>query len=138
MVNYDYFSILKRGVDEEYMVAEEAREKGRDPVKKVEIPLAVNMAERAVNLISTVYSFLPIGKITERILKLEEKYGKLDMMISFVIAREIAEEKFCKFKSKLEAIDAGIRVGFAYNTLGVVASPIEGYTGLKIGKNKRW
>jgi len=94
------------------------------------------MAEKSVGLISTVYPDLPIGKITKKILELEKKYGKLNTAVSFVIAREIAEEKFCKFKNKLEAIDIGLRVGFAYNTLGVVASPIEGYTGLKIGKTK--
>ena len=47
----------------------------------------------------------------------------------------IAKGKFCKFENQLEAIDAGIRVGFAYTTLGVVSSPIEGYTGIKTGKN---
>ena len=48
-----------------------------------------------------------------------------------MIADEVAHQKFCKFENTLEAIDAGIRVGFAYTTLGVVSSPIEGYTGIK-------
>jgi hypothetical protein len=38
--------------------------------------------------------------------------------VAFKIAEEIAKEKFCKFTNQLEAIDAGIRVGFSYITLG--------------------
>ena len=132
----DDFVELKRHIDEEYRVANAARKLGLDPVDEVEIPLAMSLAEKSVGLISTAYSKLPIAKITERMLELEGKYGQLDSTVSFVIAREIAEEKFCKFKDRLEAIDVGIRVGFAYITLGVVASPIEGYTGLKLGKTK--
>jgi len=129
-----YFKNLSSGVDREYGVANLARAKGLDPVDKVEIPLAMTMAEKSVALISTVYPKLPVEKITARILELEIKYGQLDTTVSFVIAREVAEEKFCKFKVRIEAIDAGIRVGFAYMTLGVVSSAIEGYTGLKLGK----
>ena len=33
-------------------------------------------------------------------------------------------------------MDAGIRVGFGYTTLGVVSSPIEGYTELRTGKTQ--
>jgi len=131
-----YFSDLSEGVGREYEVAGLAREKGLDPVSKVEIPLAMTMAEKCVALISTAYPKLPVEKITARILELENKYGQLDAAVSFVIAREIAEEKFCKFKDRMEAIDAGIRTGFAYMTLGVVSCPIEGYTGLKLGKTK--
>ena len=131
-----YFSDLNNKVALEYEVANEARKLGFDPVNKVEIPLAQTMAEKSVSLINTIYPNLSVNKITKRILELENKYGQLDTTVCFVIAKEIAEEKFCKFKEKLEAIDAGIRVGFSYMTLGVVASPIEGYTGLKLGKTK--
>ena len=50
--------------------------------------------------------------------------------------KEIAKERFCKFESLLQAIDAGIRVGFAYTTIGVVSSPLEGFTGLKLNKTR--
>jgi len=131
-----YFEGLTERVGREYKIASLAREKGLDPVRKVEVPLAMTMAEKSVALISTVYPRLPVEKITARILELENEYGQLDTAVSFVIAREIAEEKFCKFKDKFEAIDAGLRIGFAYMTLGVVSSPIEGYTGLSLGKTK--
>jgi len=131
-----YFNELSCGVNREYDVANLARGKGLDPVGKVEIPLAMTMAEKSVALISTVYSKLPVEKITARILELEGEHGQLDTAVSFVIAREIAEEKFCKFSDQMEAIDIGFRVGFAYMTLGVVSCPIEGYTGLRMGKTK--
>jgi len=131
-----YFVDLKNRVDVAYGVAEVARKKGLDPVDKVECPLALTMAERAVNLVKTIYPKLNVLKVSDRILELEREYGKLDVTVAFVIAREIAEGGFGKFESELERIDIGIRVGFAYMTLGVVASPIEGYTGLKLGKTK--
>jgi len=132
----EYFQNLEREVRKVYSVAEAAREKGLDPVNKVEIPLAMSMAEKVVSLISTIYPQMEGSGIAERILELEKEYGKLDSTIVFKIAEEVAKQKFCKFSSLIEAIDAGIRVGFAYNTLGVVSSPIEGFTQLKLAKTK--
>jgi DNA polymerase II large subunit len=131
-----YFENIKKEVDRIYSVAEEARAKGYDPVNEVEIPLAMSMAEKVVGLISTIYPQMKNSGITERILELEKNYGKLDTTIVFKIAEEVAKQKFCKFNNLLESMDAGIRVGFAYATLGVVSSPIEGFTGLKIRKTR--
>ena len=131
-----YFDELVAGVRKEYAIAEDAKKMGFDPVNSVEIPLAMSLAEKCVGLISTVYPQLSDKRITERILELEKEYGALDVAVSFKIAEEISKEKYCKFTSLLEAIDAGIRVGFAYNTLGVVSSPIEGFTGVELGKTK--
>jgi len=132
----DYFQEIEDKVRVCYSVAEEARRKGQDPVSRVEIPLAANLAEKCLGLISTIYPQINDAKIVNRILELEKQHGPLDMAVAFKIAEEIAKEKFCKFSSLLEAIDAGIRVGFAYITLGVVSSPIEGFTELKIGKTR--
>lgn len=133
----EYFLEIEDKVRVCYDVAEEARRKGLDPVSKVEIPLAANLAEKCLGLISTIYPQLNDKKIATRILELERQSGPLDMAVAFKIAEEIAKEKFCKFSSLLEAIDAGIRVGFAYMTLGVVSSPIEGFTELKLGKTRK-
>ncbi len=132
----DYFKNLKEKIDLSYDVAGKARAKGLDPDDKVEVPLAMTMAAKVVRLISTKYSQLDREDVIERILELERQYGALDMSVSFKIAEEIAKEKYCKFETQLEAMDAGIRVGFAYATLGVVSSPIEGYTEIKTGKTK--
>ncbi|MBP7708463.1 DNA polymerase II large subunit [Candidatus Pacearchaeota archaeon] len=132
-----YFNEIVSQVRKEYAVAEEARKQGKDPVNKVEIPLAMSLAEKCVGLISTVYPQMgdEVGqKISQRILDLEKEYGQLDAGVPLKIAEEVAKEKFCKFESLLQAIDAGIRVGFAYMTLGVVSSPIEGFTGITLKK----
>jgi DNA polymerase II large subunit len=136
MNTQQYFKELEREVRKVYEVAEQARSKGLDPVDKVEVPLAMSMAEKVVGLISTIYPQMEGSGIVKRITDLEKQYGKLDTTVSFKIAEEVAKQKFCKFSNVLEAIDAGIRVGFAYLTLGVVSSPIEGYTGIEIDKTK--
>jgi DNA polymerase II large subunit len=131
-----YFRDLSREVSQEYKIAQKARELSLDPVSAVEIPLAMSLAEKTVGLISTIYPQLMNSKIANRILELEKEYGQLNFRVCLKIAEEIAKERYCKFESLLQAIDAGVRVGFAYDTLGVVASPIEGYTGLALEKTK--
>src|SRR3989344_391846 len=136
METQTYFENLRKGVDKVYEMASEARAKGFDPVDEVEIPLAMSMAEKVVGLISTIYPQMKDSGISKRILELEKEYGKLDSTIMFKIAEEVARQKFCSFDNLVESIDAGIRVGFAYVTLAVVSSPIEGFTGLKVKKNR--
>ncbi len=133
----EYFKHIQERVGESYSVAREARKKGVDPIADVEVPVAMSLAEKAIGLTSTIYPQLQDEKIVRRILELEKKYGQLDIAVAFVIAEEIAKERFCKFESLLQAIDAGIRVGFAYITLGVVSSPIEGFTELKVKKTRQ-
>ena len=129
-----YFKDIENGTKAVYEIAEKARKKGLDPVDKVEIPLAMTMAEKVVALVSTIYPQMQGAGIDKRILELEKEYGKLDVAVVFKIAEEVAKQKYCRFDSLIHAIDAGIRIGFAYNTLGVVSSPIEGFTELKLAK----
>ena len=131
-----YFKEIEDKVKVCYSIAEEARAKGLDPLDKVEIPLATNLAERAAGLISIKYPQLKDKRLIARINELEKEYGFLDPMVCLKIAEEIAKEKFCKFKSFEEALDAGFRVAFAYITLGVVSSPLEGYSHFEIKKTQ--
>ena len=131
-----YFEELGKEINRNYKIAGEARKMGLDPVDKVEVPLALTMASKVVKLVATMYPQLDNEDIINRILDLENEFGALDNTVSFKIAEEIAKEKYCKFETQLEAMDAGIRIGWAYTTLGVVSTPIEGYTGIKIGKTK--
>lgn len=130
-----YFKEIEKEVKRSYEIANKAKAKGIDPVAKVEIPVAMTLAEKAVGLVSTIYPQLD-DKVVKRILELEKDYGQLDNTVAFQIAEEIAREKFCKFESLLQAMDAGIRVGFSYITLGVVSSPLEGFTHIKTQKTK--
>jgi len=136
MKTQDYFKLIERETKKVYAVAEEARSKGMDPSDKVEIPLARSLAEKVVGLIATVYPQMTGSGIVERIIELEKKFGKLDPAVCLQIAEEIAKQKFCKFATLKEAIEAGARTGIAYITLGVVSSPIEGFTEIKIVKTK--
>jgi len=129
-----YFQNLDTEIKRCYEVAKAARSKGLDPDKAVSIPLAKNMAERVVGLVSVVYPQITETTVTERISELEKEYGLLDWRVALKIAEEVAKEKFCKFENKQQALEIGIRVGFAYLTLGIVSAPIEGFIGIKIKK----
>src|SRR3989344_9436738 len=113
-----YFKNIEKETKIIYEIAEKAREKGLDPVDKVEIPLAMTMAEKVVALVSTIYPQMDGSGIDKRIIELEKEYGKLDVAVVFKIAEEVSKQKFCRFESLLQAVDAGIRIGFAYATLG--------------------
>lgn len=134
MNTQEYFKSVEKETRRIYAVAEEARKKNLDPVRKVEIPLAKSLAEKVVGLISAVYPQMQDAGIDKRILELEKEHGKLDSFIAFKIAEEVARQKFCQFSTLVEAIEAGTRTGFAYLTLGVVSSPIEGFTKLELKK----
>ncbi len=129
-----YFGQIEKQLKKEYEAAEEARKKGFDPEDKVDIPLAKNMAERVEGLISAVAPQIINSGVSDRIQELEQQYKPLAWEVALIIAGEVAEEKFCKFKDKKEAMETGIRTGFAYHTIGVVSAPLEGFTGLRIKK----
>jgi len=131
-----YFKELENQVKAIYNVASRARKRGLDPKPYVEIPLATSLAERAIGLISIKYPQLKDEKVIQRIKELEKKYGKLDPAVCLTVAEEVAKEKFCKFRDLLEAIDAGIRLAFAYYTLGVVVPPLEGFTHFELKKTR--
>jgi len=130
----NYFKELENKVKVAYAVAGEARAKGLDPVSMVEVSLAISLAERVTGLISVKYPQVKDCGIEKRIKELEQQYGFLDPAVCLQIAEEVAKEKFCKFQNLLEAIDAGFRIAFAYITLGVVSSPLEGYTHFNLKK----
>ncbi len=131
-----YFTKIKRSLDKAYSLAQIARKKGFDPVSDIEIPLAENMAERVVGLITSVKPDLNSEKLIQRIFELEEKYGLQDWRVAMEISLETAKSEFCDFDDIKEAMEVGIRVGIAYLTNGVVASPLEGFTKLGIKKRK--
>ncbi len=131
-----YFEQISEGVKSCYKIADQARKKNLDPEDSVPIPLARNMAERVVGLVSVVAPQIQGSKVTPRISELEKKYGQLDWRVGLVIAEEVAREKFFQCKDRQEAIETGIRVGFAYLTLGIVSAPLEGFIGLKIKKRR--
>lgn len=131
----EYNNLIMKKVNEAYELAGKAKAKGLDPVDSIEIPLAMNMAERVEGLISSVAPQVKGIGIPKRIHEMEKDYG-VDWRVAFFVAKEVAQEKFCKFENKLEAIEVGLRVGLAYLTNGVVASPLEGFTRLELKKTR--
>lgn len=131
-----YFQSIREKTEIAYAIANEARKQGKDPMKKVEIPLTGDLAERACGLVSILHPQLKDEKIEKRIRELEAQYGFLELGTALKIAEEIAKQKHCRFSSHLEALEAAIRLGIAYLTLGVVSSPIEGFIKLEIKKTK--
>ncbi|RMF06517.1 DNA polymerase II large subunit [Candidatus Woesearchaeota archaeon] len=131
-----YFRFISDEVERAYSVASKARKLGFDPEDRVDVRLAKNMAERVEGLISDVAPQLIGSGMTKRIQELEAKYGSLAWEVAFIIAEEVAKEKFCKFSSKKEAMEVGIRTGFAYCTVGIVSAPLEGFVELVIKKRR--
>ena len=121
-----YFEHIQRNIIALHGLASRARKKGFDPEETVEIRLAKNMAERVVGLISVIAPQIVDSGVVERIIELERDYGAQDWRVALKISEEIAQEKFCKFKNREEAISVGIRAGFTYVTVGVVSAPLEG------------
>ena len=132
----DYFKEIENKVAGIYKVANKARKKGFDPEEEVAIPLAKNMAERVEGLVGALIPDMINSGLSKRIQGIEKEYGKLDWRVALSIALEVVHEKFCKFENKVKAMEAGIRVGLAYLTLGVVSSPLEGFVELKLKKRK--
>ena len=131
-----YFDDLNKKVLDSYHLANKAKSKGYDPEDHVDIPLAKNMAERVEGLIRVVAPQIVGSGVVERITELEAQYGKLDWRVALSVSLEIAQQKFCHFETELEAMEVGIRAGIAYITVGVVASPLEGFTQLKLFDRK--
>jgi DNA polymerase II large subunit len=127
-----YFDELEDACMRELKIANAARAKGYDYVETAEVVLAKNMAERVIGIIAVIAPQIQNSGASERIIELEKQYGVLDWRVAFTIAEEVAREKYCKFKDNKEAMEIGIKTGFAYVTNGVVSSPIEGFTHLDI------
>jgi len=131
-----YFSGIDSELSRCYEVAEKARSQGFDPEDKVDVLLTKTMAERVEGLISSIKPDIINSGLAKRIEELEKEYGALSMEVAMVIAAEVTNNKFCKFDDKREAMEVGIRTGFAYLTIGVVSAPLEGFTELKIKKRR--
>jgi len=127
-----YFERFKKDCLGAYAIAKRARALGYDPETDVSVTLAETLAERVIGLISVIAPQIKGAGVERRIEELEAKYHILDWRVALQIALEVAQQRFCKFKDELEAITIGVKVGFAYNTLGVVSAPLEGITTIEL------
>ena len=123
----DYFEALEGGLAREMEIAGKARSQGKDPSLSVEVPTAVDLAERVEKLIG-------IDGIAERVRELEGE-GMSREEAALAIGLDFAEGRIGSFSTKIEAIDGAIRTSVALLTEGVVAAPIEGIAKVELGKN---
>jgi DNA polymerase II large subunit len=132
----EYFDNLREKTGKAYDLAEKAREQSKDPERRVDIPVAEDLPEKASSLvIAAKFPELEDSGVPERIRELEDEYGKNDERVSFQIAREIAQGEFHEFDEKERACDAGVRVGASYMTGGITTAPLEGIGDVKIREN---
>ncbi|MEM3852434.1 MAG: DNA polymerase II large subunit, partial [Methanomassiliicoccales archaeon] len=120
-----YFSELIAGADLCYTIASEARTKGIDPVSKVEIPFASDMASRVEQLLSDY----GLEGIAGRIRELAADHNREE--VSLLAAKEIARGK----GDRREVVEKAVRVGLAILTEGILVAPLEGISGVRIEKN---
>ena len=122
-----YFDLLEEGIKEAITIAREARSQGKDPTTEVEIPLAIDLAERVEKLIG-------IPGIAARIRELEAE-GMSREEAALAIGLDFAEGRLGQGFSKIESVESAIRTSVALLTEGVVAAPIEGIARVSLGKN---
>jgi DNA polymerase II large subunit len=121
----EYFRELERQAGDCYKIAENARRKGLDPERFVEIPKAKDLASRVEGL-------LGIDGIAERIRELSKRHNREE--VSIQCAKEIA---LSMKDSKEKALDSAIRVGLAILTEGILVAPLEGVANVKVhGRGK--
>jgi DNA polymerase II large subunit len=123
----EYFEHLQQGLKNAMDIAQAARSQGLDPSTEVEIPLAVDLAERVEKLIG-------IPGIAVRIRELEEK-GMSREEAALAIGIDFAEGRLGKGATKIQSVENAIRTSVALLTEGVVAAPIEGIARVDLGKN---
>ncbi len=121
-----YFHSLEQEFSRAMRIANEARKRGADPALAIEIPPAVDLADRVENLVE-------IQGIAKRIRELDRDLGREELALQ--IGYEIANGKIVRFENKIDAVEGAIRTAVAILTEGVVAAPIEGIAKVGLGKN---
>jgi DNA polymerase II large subunit len=123
----EYFKELEEGLSGAMSIAQKGRRLGKDPEQKVEIPLAIDLAERVEKLVG-------ITGVAARIRELESS-GLSREEAALAIGVDFAEGKLGFGVSKIESVDNAIRTAVALLTEGVVAAPIEGIARVTLGRN---
>ena len=120
-----YFELLSKNFEEAYDIATEARARGFDPEKFVEIKPAPDLASR----VETIIGIDGLAEIMK-----EKSDGKTRQELAFEMVKDMcSDEKFSKSQEKRLTI--ATRVGLAILTEGIVVAPTEGVQGVEIHKN---
>ncbi|MFC6725550.1 hypothetical protein ACFQE1_14470, partial [Halobium palmae] len=112
-----YFERIEARLDEAFDLAETAKGRGYDPKTEVEIPVAVDMADRVENI-------LGIEGVAERVRDLEGEMSREEAALELVT--DFVEGTVGDYDSREGKIEGAVRTAVALLTEGVVAAPIEG------------
>jgi len=113
-----YFNELNQEIKRIYAIAEEARLQGIDPVTRIEVPPAHDVAARVEATLDG-----PIG-VAKRIRELQKDKSRED--VAFAVAKEIALGDLGGIDDKEKAADKAVRVALAILTESITAAPLEG------------
>jgi DNA polymerase II large subunit len=115
-----YFEGIERELDRAYGVAREARGKGLDPSREVEVKRTRDMAERVERL-------LGVDGVASDIRELSRTMNREDLSIE--IAKRTAQLGGDSVEDRL---GRSVRVGLAILTEGILVAPIEGIAKVKV------
>ncbi|MFB6107174.1 MAG: DNA polymerase II large subunit, partial [Halobacteriaceae archaeon] len=125
-VDERYFERIEDRLDEAFGRAEAARTRGRDPEPEVEIPVAVDMADRVENI-------LGIAGVADRVRELEGEMSREEAALELVT--DFVEGTVGDYDTDAGKVEGAVRTAVALLTEGVVAAPIEGIDRVEILTN---
>ncbi len=121
-----YFAAIEADLEDALAVANEARERGGDPVPEVEIPVAQDMADRVENI-------LGIDGVAQRVRELEGDRSREEAALALV--EDFVDGAVGDYETSAGKIEGAVRTAVALLTEGVVAAPIEGIDRVEIHEN---
>jgi DNA polymerase II large subunit len=121
-----YFERIESHLDEAFDRAEAAKDRGYDPKTEVEIPVAVDMADRVENI-------LGIEGVAERVRDLEGEMSREEAALELVT--DFVEGTVGDFYTREGKVEGAVRTAVALLTEGVVAAPIEGIDRVELLEN---
>jgi DNA polymerase II large subunit len=121
-----YFERIETDLDSAFDVAEDAKARGGDPEPEVEIPVAVDMADRVENI-------LGIEGVAERVRELEGEMSREEAALELV--EDFVEGTVGDYETRAGKVEGAVRTAVALLTEGVVAAPIEGIDRVELLQN---
>ena len=132
----NYHNLLDQQCEEIYQLAAEARSKGYDLSAEVEIPRAIDLADRAEKLLqeylkpSADEDPIPIQE------EIRKKLGETDReSASIEMGVFVAKKMYDATADYQKSVDAGLRVGLAVLTEAILVAPLEGIGDVRILNN---
>ncbi|MFB6104540.1 MAG: DNA polymerase II large subunit [Halobacteriaceae archaeon] len=122
----EYFETIEAELATAVERAETARDRGEDPTDTVEIPVAVDMADRVENI-------LGIEGVADRVRELEDEMSREEAALRLV--EDFVDGSVGDYDTPAGTIEGAVRTAVALLTEGVVAAPIEGIDRVEVRDN---